>query len=68
MAFFDAGVTDGHHDGYVLLELVYLVFEAFGHPARPRKIRERLGQFMHGPPHDVQLISDFLCVQVQERI
>lgn len=56
MAVFDAGVTDGRQDGKVLLEVVYFAFEAFGHPTRPREIRERLVQFMHGPPHDVQLI------------
>lgn len=67
VAVFDARVTDGRQDRYVLLELVYLVFEAFGHTARPGKTRERLSQFMHGPPHDVQLIRDFLSIQVQER-
>lgn len=46
------------------LELVYLAFEAFGHMTRPRKIRERLSLFMHGPPHDVQLIRNFLSIQV----
>lgn len=51
----------------MLLELVYLALEAFGHTTRPRKIRKRLGQLMHGPPHDVQLIRYFLSIQVQER-
>lgn len=67
VAVFDAGVTDGGQNGQVLLELVYLAFETFGHAIRPRKIRERFGQLMHGPPHGVQLIRDFLGIQVSER-
>jgi len=67
VALFDAGVTDGRQDGQVLLELIYLVFEVFRDPTRPGKIRQRLSQFMHGPPHDVQLIGDFLSIQLQER-
>ncbi len=64
VAVFDARVTDGRQDGEVPLKLVCLVFKAFGHTARPKKIREGLGQFMHGPPHDVKLIRDFLSIQV----
>lgn len=35
---FDARVTDRCKEGQVLLELVYLDFEAFGHTARSRHI------------------------------
>lgn len=64
MALFDAGVTDGCQDGKVLLEPIYLALEIFGHTTRARKIRQRLCQFIHGPPHDVQLFRDFLSIQM----
>ncbi len=56
MAGFHAWVTDGCQNRKVLLKLINLIFEAFGHTKRSTKIRESLGQLMHGPPHDVQLI------------
>ena len=51
----------------MLLELDYLILAAFGYMKRPREFRERLCQFIRSPPHGVQLVRDFLRVQVLER-
>lgn len=67
VAVFDPGVTDGGQDGHMLLELVHLPFEGFGHAARPGQGRERLGQLVQSPPHEVQLVGDFLGVQIGKR-
>lgn len=67
MAVFDPGVADGGQDGHMLLELVHLPFEGFGHAARSGQGREGLGQLVQSPPHEVQLVGDFLSVQIGKR-
>lgn len=67
VAVFDPGVTDGGQNGHMLLELVHLPFEGFGHAARSGQGGERLGQLVQSPPHEVQLVCDFLGVQIGKR-
>lgn len=62
----DARVTDSVKDGQVLLELVHLVLDRFGHSAGPCLVTELLGQLVHGPPHVSHLIFYLLGVQVLE--
>ena len=67
VALLEAGVTDGGEDRQVLFELVHLPAEGLCHATGARKRGELLGQFIHSPPHEVQLLTDLLCIQVLER-
>ena len=67
VALLEAGVTDGAEDRQVLFELVHLPAEGLRHAAGAREGGELLGQLVHVPPHDVQLLTELLCVQVLER-
>ena len=67
VALLEAGVTDGREDRQVLFELVHLPAEGLCHATGARQRGELLGQLVHGPPHEVQLLTDLLCIQFLER-
>ena len=62
----DARITDGLQQGQVSFKFINLCFDAVSNSLWSRHVGERLGEFVHRPPHTTHFFLHFFCVYLGE--